>query len=63
MSYEDKQQVCSDCSIIAKNQERKRIIDLLIKLDAIRYDAFGHLVAFNTTGTDVIYLDGVDPNE
>ena len=29
MSYEDKQQVCSDCWITARDAERERIIELL----------------------------------
>lgn len=41
-------------------QERKRIIDLLTDLNAIRRDALGHLVAFNTDGTEIIYLDGLE---
>jgi hypothetical protein len=40
--------------------ERERIINLLIELDAIRRDAMGHLVAFNTHGTEVIYLTGLE---
>lgn len=40
--------------------ERKRIIDLLIQLKAIRRDALGYLVAFNTDGTKVIYLNGLE---
>lgn len=40
--------------------ERKRIIDLLIQLKAIRRDALGYLVAFNTDGTEVIYLNGLE---
>jgi hypothetical protein len=42
------------------NQERDRIIDLLIDLDVFRRDALGHLVAFNTDGTKVIYLEGLE---
>lgn len=41
-------------------EEQARIINLLINLDAIRRDALGHLVAFNTHGTEVIYLDGLE---
>jgi hypothetical protein len=41
--------------------EQKRIIDLLIELDAIRRCATtGSLVAFNTDGTKVIYLTGLE---
>jgi hypothetical protein len=40
--------------------ERERIIALLIDLDAIRRDALGSLVAFNTHGTEVIYLPGLE---
>lgn len=43
-----------------KEYERERIIDLLIELKAIRRDAFGELVAFNTDGTEVIYLTGLE---
>jgi hypothetical protein len=42
------------------NQERDRIIELLTNLDVIRRDALGHLVAFNTDGTKVIYLTGLE---
>jgi hypothetical protein len=45
---------------IAKAQERERIINLLIDLNAIRRDALGSLVAFNTDGTEVIYLPGLE---
>lgn len=41
-------------------QERERIIKLLIELNAIRRDALGHLVAFDTDGSQVIYLDGLE---
>lgn len=41
-------------------KEQKRIIDLLISLNAIRYDAFGNLVAMNTHGTEVVYLDDLE---
>jgi hypothetical protein len=41
-------------------QERDRIINLLIDLNAIRRDALGELVAFNTDGTEVIYLSGLE---
>ena len=44
-------------------KERKRIINLLIELDAIRRDALGYLVAFNTQGTEVIYLTGLENDE
>jgi hypothetical protein len=44
----------------AKAEERERIINLLIDLNAIRRDAFGSLVAFNTDGTEVIYLPGLE---
>jgi hypothetical protein len=40
--------------------ESERIIKLLIELNAIRYDVFGSLVAFNTDGTEVIYLTGLE---
>jgi hypothetical protein len=40
--------------------ERERVIKLLIELNAIRRDALGHLVAFNTDGTEVIYLTGLE---
>jgi len=41
-------------------EERYRIIELLISLDAIRRDMLGDLVAFNTHGTEVIYLTGLE---
>ena len=41
-------------------EERERIIKLLIELNAIRRDALGHLVAFDTDGLQVIYLDGLE---
>jgi len=40
--------------------ERERIIKLLTDLDVIRRDFFGHLVAFNTDGTEVVYLTGLE---
>jgi len=40
--------------------ERQRIIDLLFELNVIRRDALGHLVAFNTDGTEVVYLTGLE---
>lgn len=40
--------------------ERQRIIDLLLELNVIRRDAIGHLVAFNTDGTEVVYLTGLE---
>ena len=36
--------------------EQERIIKLLLDLKAIRRDALGHLVAFDTYGEKVIYL-------
>jgi hypothetical protein len=44
----------------AKAEERERIINLLLDLNAIRRDALGSLVAFNTDGTEVIYLPGLE---
>ena len=41
-------------------EERERIIKLLIELNAIRRDALGHLVAFDTDGSQVIYLEGLE---
>lgn len=41
-------------------KERKRIIQLLMDLNAIRRDALGYLCAFNTYGTEVIYLPGLE---
>jgi hypothetical protein len=41
-------------------QERERIINLLIDLNAIRRDALGDLVAFDTYGEKVIYLPGLE---
>jgi hypothetical protein len=49
-----------DCIEQGKAIERKRVIDLLIHLNAIRRDALGSLVAFNTDGTKVIYLTGLE---
>jgi hypothetical protein len=40
--------------------ENERIINLLIDLNAIRRDALGSLVAFNTYGDKVIYLPGLE---
>ena len=40
--------------------ERKKVIDLLISLNVVRRDALGHLVAFNTDGTEVVYLTGLE---
>ena len=40
--------------------EQDRIIKLLEDLGAIRRDALGDLVAFNTEGTEVIYLLGLE---
>ena len=40
--------------------EQERIIKLLIDLNAIRRDALGDLVAFNTEGSEVIYLPGLE---
>jgi len=45
---------------IVRGIERERIIELLTDLNAIRRDALGHLVAFNTDGTQVIYLEGLE---
>jgi hypothetical protein len=44
----------------AAKSECERIIELLTDLDVIRRDALGHLVAFNTDGTEVIYLEGLE---
>jgi hypothetical protein len=41
-------------------EERNRIIQLLTDLNVIRRDALGYLVAFNTDGTEVIYLTGLE---
>ena len=46
--------------LMAKKAERERIIKLLTDLNAIRRDALGYLVAFNTDGTKVIYLEGLE---
>lgn len=40
--------------------ERERIINLLTDLNVIRRDVFDHLVAFNTDGTEVVYLTGLE---
>ena len=53
----------SDAFRIASRTERDRIIELLIDLGAIRRDALGLLCAFNTEGTEVIYLPGLEPRE
>jgi len=45
---------------VGRNQERERIIKLLTNLNVIRRDALGHLVAFNTDGTEVVYLTGLE---
>jgi hypothetical protein len=44
----------------AAKTERKKIIKLLEVLNVIRRDALGDLVAFNTDGTEVIYLEGLE---
>jgi len=45
-------------------EERKRIIALLIELDAIRRcAATGELCCFDTYGEKVIYLPGLEHNE
>ena len=44
----------------AAQDERDRIVKLLIDLNAIRRDALGHLVAFDTYGEKVIYLPGLE---
>lgn len=49
--------IAFDTGVIA---ERTRIIKLLTDLGAIRRDALGYLVAFNTDGTEVIYLTGLE---
>jgi len=45
---------------LGAKQEQERIIKLLTDLDVIRRDFFGHLVAFNTDGTEVVYLTGLE---
>jgi hypothetical protein len=49
-----------DYKLQAAKEERERIIKLLIDLNAVRRDALGELVAFNTYGTEVIYLSGLE---
>ena len=44
----------------SRRKERERIIKLLTDLNVIRRDALGHLVAFNTDGTEVVYLTGLE---
>lgn len=44
----------------AAYREQQRILSRLIELDAIRRDALGDLVAYNTHGTEVIYLTGIE---
>jgi hypothetical protein len=46
-------------SVGAANAE-ERIIKLLLELDVIRKDVFGHWVAFDTYGEKVVYLDGLE---
>lgn len=41
-------------------EENERVIKVLTELGVIRRDALGHLVAFNTEGTEVVYLDGLE---
>lgn len=45
---------------LGAKQERERIIKLLTDLDVIRRDFFDQLVAFNTDGTEVVYLTGLE---
>jgi hypothetical protein len=44
----------------AADKEYNRVINKLLELNAIRRDALGYLVAFNTYGTKVIYLEGLE---
>ena len=43
--------------------ERKRVIDLLIELNAIRRDGLGDLVAMDTNAEKCIYLPGLESGE
>jgi lipoate synthase len=45
---------------VGVGEERDRIIKLLTDLDVVRVDALGHWVAFNTHGTEVVYLTGLE---
>jgi len=45
---------------MGRDEEQARIIKLLTDLNVIRRDFFGHLVAFNTDGTEVVYLTGLE---
>jgi hypothetical protein len=42
------------------SEERERIINLLINLNAIRRDVFGRLVAMDTNGEKCIYLTNLE---
>jgi hypothetical protein len=41
-------------------EENERVIKVLTELGVIRRDALGYLCAFNTEGTEVVYLDGLE---
>jgi len=46
-----------------RREEQKRIIDLLLDLNAVRHcAATDKLVAFDTNGENVIYLTGLETN-
>lgn len=54
---------CSFCEMTeqeARANENARVIELLTKLNAIRRDALGYLVAVNTDATETIYLTGLE---
>lgn len=44
----------------ATEAERERIINLLLDQDIIRRDVTGKLVAFNTHGTEVVYIKNLE---
>jgi len=44
----------------AANAERIRIINLLLDQNIIRRDVTGKLVAFNTHGTEVVYIKDLE---
>lgn len=41
-------------------EEQQRILKLLLAQDIIRRDALGFLVAFNTHGTEVVYIQDLE---
>ena len=47
----------------AAEKERERIIQVLINQNAIRRDALGYLVCFDTNGENVIYIHGLEDDK